>query len=127
MRLFDRFRGGCAVAGRQIGAREREPDLLRGQRLLLRGRERALQPPLRALRCSARELLLGNPQERPGMVRQRRQDFIVDATRLGAPARGFVPGGERERILNGELHRYPPCLRGNVSRRIRAASEYHAR
>ena len=71
--------------------------------------------------------LLGNPQERPGMLRQRRKDSIVDATRLGAPARGFVPGGERERILNGQLHRYPPCLRGNVSRKIRAASEYHAR
>ena len=71
----------------------------------MRGRERTLEALTRALVRPARELLHGNLEQRPGMLRQRSQDLIVDATRFGGPAGRFMARGKREGVLNGELHR----------------------
>jgi hypothetical protein len=38
------------------------------------------------------------------MLGHRRENLLVDCTRIGGPAAGFVPRCEREGILDGGLH-----------------------
>ena len=105
VRFFDRGRGRNGLAGGEMRAGEREPDLLRGEHLPLRGRERMLEALARALVRPACELLDGDLEQRSRMLRQRAEDLVVDATRVGGAAGRFVARGKREGVLNGELHR----------------------
>ena len=123
------------VAARRLDAAQRQPEIPRGQRLP-QGRRAGthellpchLQPP-------RGQVLLGQLEQRPRMIRNRRQDLPVDRCRpVGTPC-GFVREGLGERLLDGDHaesrrksgSRGAPGANANVSRRRAAAGRGRAR
>ena len=50
------------------------------------------------------DLLLPYPEQRTGMLGQRREYLLVESARVRDATGRFVARGKREGVLNGELH-----------------------
>ncbi len=109
-RRLDGRGGGDAIAAREIEPPKRDADFIDRQRLLPRRGQRLLEAIASTRVRSRGKLVLGNPEQRAGMLRQRHENLLVDRARRVDAAGRLVARREREGILQRQLHGREPRL-----------------